>query len=143
MLTDEGDKARFGRTVPLSDVARNVLEKFCPEAGLIFGAHCFDKHLKHAAAMVLGPEVAKSFASYDFRHGRANHLVDRGAPLTGGCVPLGASAALDHGPLLARVTTCSGARSRLCRALLSFRTFAGPSSGRFRRGGYRTPRKSG
>ncbi len=89
VLTDEGDKARFGRTVPLSDVARNVLERFCPEAGLIFGAHCFDKHLKHAAAKVLGPEVATRFASYDFRHGRASHLVDRGAPLTGVAFLLG------------------------------------------------------
>jgi len=45
-LPDEGDTARLRRTVPFSDVARNVLERFCPEAGLIFGAHLLRQALE-------------------------------------------------------------------------------------------------
>jgi DNA (cytosine-5)-methyltransferase 1 len=69
-LDDADDKARFGRSVPLTPAARAALDAVVPESGLIFGAHEFWKHLKKAAAKVLGAELAKSFAAYDFRHGR-------------------------------------------------------------------------
>jgi integrase len=89
VLTDADDKARYRRSVPLSPAAREALEAVAPDAGRIFGSHCFDKHLKHTATTVLGAELARKFASYDFRHGRATHLLDEGAPLTGVAYLLG------------------------------------------------------
>lgn len=83
VLDDADDKARYGRSVPLSVEARRALDLVAPDAGLLFGQHNFNKHLKRAAAKVLGAEIAKSFAAYDFRHGRGSHLADEGAPLTG------------------------------------------------------------
>lgn len=53
------------------------------ESALLFGAHTFAKVLKRTAAKVLGAERARQFAQYDFRHGRASDLIDKGAPLTG------------------------------------------------------------
>lgn len=89
VLEGTDDKARFGRTVPLSAPARAALDASAPSSGLIFGAHCFDKALKAAARGVLGAELATRFASYDFRHGRGMHLVGEGAPLTGVAFLLG------------------------------------------------------
>ena len=83
VLDDADDKARYGRSVPLSETARLALDAVCPAEGLLFGKHNFDKVLKAAAAKVLGPELAKRFASYDFRHGRATQLADEGASLPG------------------------------------------------------------
>jgi integrase len=88
-LDDHEDKARFGRTIPLTEVARATLDAVAPDAGLIFGAHRFDKALKKAATRVLGPELGKKFAAYDFRHGRVTHLLDGGAPLTGAAFLVG------------------------------------------------------
>ena len=89
VIDDADDKARYGRTVPLSAAARAELDAVCPVSGLIFGAHDFAKVLKRAARGVLGPELAARFAAYDFRHGRATHLVDQGGPLTGVAFLLG------------------------------------------------------
>lgn len=85
VLDDADDKARYGRTLPLSATARAALEAALPPegAGLLFGRHRLDKALKAAAAEVLGPDRGKNFAAYDFRHGFGTHLVDEGAPLTG------------------------------------------------------------
>ena len=38
-LTDEADKNRWGRELPLSPAARRALDRVCPEEGLIFGSH--------------------------------------------------------------------------------------------------------
>ena len=89
VLDDADDKARYGRTLPLSPLAIQTLEAVAPSEGLIFGKHCFNKHLKKAALPVLGEHDAKRFASYDFRHGMATHLVDEGASLTGVAYLLG------------------------------------------------------
>jgi integrase len=83
VLDDADDKARYGRTLPLSAQARGVLEEAAPTAGFIFGRHNFAKALKRAAALVLGAELARRFAPYDFRHGRGTQLADEGASLTG------------------------------------------------------------
>jgi integrase len=82
-LDEKGDKARFGRVVPLTPAACEALDAVAPEKGLIFGAHSFAKVLKRAAAKVLDPERARLFAAYDFRHARITHMLDAGAPLTG------------------------------------------------------------
>lgn len=89
VLEDADDKARFGRTLDLSKTALAVLRAVAPPDGLIFGEHCFDKALKRAAREVLGERRGKSFAAYDFRHGRAQTLVDAGASLRGVAYLLG------------------------------------------------------
>lgn len=88
-LTNEDDKARFGREVDLTDEAISLLTKHAPERGLIFGSHIFYKAIKKAAVAVLGPVKGKSFAPYDFRHGRAKSLLDAGAPIRGVSYVLG------------------------------------------------------
>lgn len=83
VITDEIDKARFGREVDLSPEALRVLKKVAPKSGIVFGRHEFAKALKRAAKTVLGPVRGKQFAAYDFRHGMAQALLDDGAPLRG------------------------------------------------------------
>lgn len=88
-LEDEDDKGRFGRTVDLTPMAIAILRRQAPKSGPIFGDHCFTKALKAAARAVLGPQRAKGFAPYDFRHGRAKALLDAGASLRGVAYVLG------------------------------------------------------
>ena len=82
-LADEDDKARFGREVDLSPRAVAILREVAPKAGPIFGRHNYAKAIKAAARAVLGAIRGKSFAPYDFRHGRAKALLDGGAPIRG------------------------------------------------------------
>lgn len=82
-LADEDDKARFGREVDLTPEAIAILVRVAPEAGPIFGRHDYAKAIKTAARAVLGPLRGKSFAPYDFRHGRAKEMIDAGAPIRG------------------------------------------------------------
>jgi integrase len=88
-LTNEDDKARFGREVDITDAAVRILAKVAPEAGLVFGKHNYSKAIKRAAVEVIGPVRGKSFAPYDFRHGRAKALLDAGAPIRGVSYGLG------------------------------------------------------
>ncbi len=88
-LTDEDDKARWGREVGLTPAALRILAKTAPKAGLIFGDHNYSKHLKAAARAILGPVRGKGFAPYDFRHGRAKERLDAGAALRGVAYMLG------------------------------------------------------
>jgi len=83
VLTDEDDKARYGRTVDLTPEVVVALEACATGAGLIFGKHEFSKALKKAALPVIGERKAKDFAAYDFRHGRASTLLDGGAAARG------------------------------------------------------------
>jgi integrase len=82
-LTNEDDKARFGREVDLTAEAVAILRQVAPEAGLIFGRSNYAKALKRAARAVLGEARGNMFAPYDFRHGRAKALLDAGAPIRG------------------------------------------------------------
>lgn len=86
VITDAIDKARFGRALPLTDRAREALERCLPEeAGPIFGRHLASetsRYLKLAAGAALPPERAKHFSAYDFRHGRIAGLLAGGAPLS-------------------------------------------------------------
>lgn len=76
-LTNEIDKARFGRRVPISRLAQSALTYVVSErrlkSGLIFGKHDFRDRVK-AAAAVAG--ISPDFATYDLRHGRVGHLLD-------------------------------------------------------------------
>ena len=88
-LSNEDDKARFGRDVDLTKEAIAILLRVAPKEGLIFGAHVYTKHLKRAAKAILGERRGKSFAPYDFRHGRAKERLDAGASLRGVAYMLG------------------------------------------------------
>ncbi len=83
VLDDEDDQARYGREVDLTPAAVAILKRHAPEEGPIFGRHEYYKAIKRAAAQVLDAHRAKSFAPYDFRHGRARALIDAGAPIRG------------------------------------------------------------
>lgn len=82
-LTDEADKQRWGREVPLTKRAREALDAVCPEAGVIFGWHDYRPHLKAAAEKVLKGERAKRFAGSHLRSARITHLAESTQNLPG------------------------------------------------------------
>jgi integrase len=88
-LTNEDDKARFGREVDLTDEAVEILQRVATGRGPIFGRHNYSKAIKRAAVTVLGSIRGRGFAPYDFRHGRAKALLDAGAPIRGVSYVLG------------------------------------------------------
>jgi integrase len=81
-IDEEDDKARFGRTVTLTETARLALEQTVAELGItrgiIFGRHDYRVYLRDA-----GLDGVARLAAYDFRHARATHQLDRGASLSG------------------------------------------------------------
>lgn len=77
-ITDEIDKIRFGRELPLTEGARQALESVCPESGPIFGKHDYRDQLRKAAAKSVPPEQAKTFTAYDLRHARATEWAESG-----------------------------------------------------------------
>jgi integrase len=78
VITDEIDKVRFGRELPLTEPAREAIESVCPERGLIFGDHDYRDQLQKAARATLPPEKAATFAAYDLRHARATQWAESG-----------------------------------------------------------------
>jgi integrase len=88
-IRDEADKVRFGRDVPLSEIAQQTLALVKAQmeargldvspAARIFGKHTYTKPL-NKAAKACGLRTA---SPYDFRHARATHLADAGGSLTG------------------------------------------------------------
>jgi len=77
IITDDIDKARFGREVPLSEAAKAALESVC-RPGLLFGRHDYRWHLERAAKAVLPAAKARTFTGYDFRHARITELAETG-----------------------------------------------------------------
>lgn len=88
-IAAENDKSRFGRDVPLTPRAREILAEVAPARGTVFGRHNFDKALKKAAKAILGRVRGEAFAAYDFRHGRATEVVERSGSLPGAAYLLG------------------------------------------------------
>jgi integrase len=78
VVTDEIDKVRFGRELPLTEAARAALDPVCAESGVIFGKHDYRDQLEKAAEVALPPEKAKTFAGYDLRHARATQWAESG-----------------------------------------------------------------
>jgi integrase len=83
-IREDGDKARYGRELPLSDRARTALDSACPKGGTIFPK--FDgRHTLRKAALAAGlnPERASKFSAYDLRHSLATELTERSGNLVG------------------------------------------------------------
>jgi len=83
-ITDEMDKNRFRRDLPLSEAARKALDSVCPATGIIFGSHDFRTPLR-VAALAAGIDAyrAKRISPYDFRHSRLTHLGQVSSNLSG------------------------------------------------------------
>jgi integrase len=77
-ITDQIDKARFGRELPLTPEARATLDAVLPKAGLIFGDHDYRDQLRKAAEAILPKELARTFTAYDLRHARITQLAAEG-----------------------------------------------------------------
>ena len=74
-ITEETDKSRFGRELPLSVNARKALDSVCPAKGVIFGRHDFRILLRDAACEAgIDAHRASRISDYDFRHSRLTHL---------------------------------------------------------------------
>lgn len=89
-IQDEADKARFGRTVPLTPTASEALGSVAPEAGHIFprgrdGRPKSYREILRTAAKAAGLEPARAgrISDYDFRHGRITHIVAETGDLLG------------------------------------------------------------
>ena len=84
VIRDEVDKARFGRTLPLTARACEVLREVCPETGEVFGKRDMRVSLRNAArAANLSEEDARFLSNHDFRHGRTTHLLEHSDNLVG------------------------------------------------------------
>lgn len=83
-VRDEADKARFGRVVPLSATAEDVLRKLYAHLGepaddrLIFGKHDYRVAITKACERA---KIDLKLATYDLRHALGTHLSEEGAPL--------------------------------------------------------------
>jgi site-specific recombinase XerC len=82
-LTDDIDKSRWGRELPLSPKARKALDSVCPAAGLIFGKHDYRERLDEAARMVLPVAVADRFCGAHFRSASITHTLESTSNLAG------------------------------------------------------------
>jgi integrase len=82
-ITEDIDKARWARAVPLTPEARKALDRICPRAGLIFGKHDYREVLHAAAVKVLDEHRAKTFCGAHLRSARATHLCERTQNLAG------------------------------------------------------------
>ncbi len=89
-ITDDTDKARYGRTLPLSARAREVLDAIVTgreKPDPIFGP---SRHVKHFKKAVLACGLPKETAPYDLRHARGTHgLEASGGNLNGVAFLLG------------------------------------------------------
>ena len=68
-ISQDIDKSRYARSLPLTPRARKVLDAICEDEGLIFRRFEYRRMLGHAARKVLGTEhEAKHLSAHDFRH---------------------------------------------------------------------------
>ena len=78
-LTDEDDKAEYGREFPLTKMAVEILTRVFPKAGHVWGHHDRRKFVRAAAAIVFAkdPHRAAAFGSYHLRHFVGTFLANR------------------------------------------------------------------
>lgn len=82
-LTDDADKIRWGRELPLTAAARGALDRCCPESGPIFGWHDYDCSIAKAARASLPKHVADRFCGAHLRSARGTHLLEQSGNLPG------------------------------------------------------------
>lgn len=82
-ITDDIDKIRWGREIPLTAPARKALDRVCPKAGLIFGSHDYREHLYAAAQKALPGPIADRFCGAHFRSARITHTLESTGNLAG------------------------------------------------------------
>jgi integrase len=89
-IRNEIDKARFGRELPLSVRARQILDEVAPRRGLVFGEHDLRARLRRAAREAgFSVERTRRLSNHALRHARATHLASRSDNLVGVAFLLG------------------------------------------------------
>jgi site-specific recombinase XerC len=83
IVSDDIDKSRWGREIPLSAKARRALDSVCPDEGLIFGSHDYRERLDVAARAVLPAALADRFCGAHFRSAAITHTLESTSNLAG------------------------------------------------------------
>ena len=82
-ISQDIDKSRYARAVPLTPRARRILDAICPDQGLIFRRFEYRRVLVQAARKVLTTEhEARHLSAHDFRHAALTHMAAVGSDLT-------------------------------------------------------------
>jgi integrase len=82
-ISQDIDKSRYARSVPLTPRAQRTLDAVCAEEGLIFRHFEYRRILVQAARKVLGTEhEARHLSAHDFRHAALTHMAAVGSDLT-------------------------------------------------------------
>lgn len=77
-ITEDIDKSRFARVLPLSERARAALDSVCPDAGVLFERFEYRRTLRSAAIKAgMDPHDAASLSAHDFRHASITDLVSQ------------------------------------------------------------------
>lgn len=121
-ITDDIDKARFGRPVPLTPAARSALDGVAPKQGPVFGEHDFRGFLNKAAKAAGLQDVADVISPYDMRHSRTTHLLEVSGDLPG-------TAYLVGHKQLTTTNIYGHANLRAAESVLASVEFCGESSG--------------
>jgi integrase len=112
-ISQDIDKSRYARSVPLTPRARRVLDAICPEEGFIFRPFEYRRILVQAARKVLGTEhEARDLSAHDFRHAALTHMAAVGSDLTEIGHVAGHKNATTTGPLRAQLRSCCTPRGR-------------------------------
>jgi site-specific recombinase XerC len=84
VLTEDDDKLRYGRAVPLTDLAREALESVVPVDGLIFGEHRgVERYLRDAAKGILDERRRNVLCPQHLRSAAITHALERSQNLAG------------------------------------------------------------
>ena len=82
-ISQDVDKSRYARSLPLTPRAQRTLDAICRDEGLIFPHFEYRRILAQAARKVLGTEhEAKHLSAHDFRHAALTHMAAVGSDLT-------------------------------------------------------------
>jgi len=73
-ITQDIDKARYARRMPLTARSRALLDDTCPEKGLLFGRYDYRRTLRTAAKTAgLPADKRKHLSAHDIRHAAVTH----------------------------------------------------------------------
>lgn len=77
-ISEDIDKARYGRRVPITRLAQAALTYVVSTLSLAAGDHLFGQHdyREQVASAATAAGLPTGFAVYDLRHGRVGHLLD-------------------------------------------------------------------